>query len=159
MNRQARRGPNDKVHQLKVYQVNVARTNAIHHTALEDAYKQRADLILVQEPHCGEISSTKTQYVLTHGGYDLHSPVTEWTHNPETHPRVHIYTRKGLPPVELVDLTVSRDILIIEISECNITIANIYRKSGDLTALRALEDWEPPVNTLIAGDFNAHHSH
>lgn len=77
---------------LRVLQVNVARTSAIHDTALRTADEQKADVLLIQEPWCDWIAKSERQATKSHPNYHCHSPVQEWRTETDK-PRVLTYTR------------------------------------------------------------------
>ena len=92
----------------------------------------------------------------THPQYDCHSPSRHWTDQRSTHPRVLSYTRKGHGLlVEALQVEASRDMLWVVVN--GFTFVNAYRGGDELDVLQILERWDPPENTMLAGDFNAHH--
>ena len=143
-------------------QHNTARSTNIMHSCLEIAIKSSIDLILIQELWIAADNIT----TVSHAAYYCILPNSQ-----NIRPRVAIYARKqaNLTYCQRTDLTSDSDIIIIDVSSSNINtfqIINIYNeKSLDLdsdqsnyTVKRSLQHIQLSKETLIAGDFNAHHN-
>ena len=92
----------------------------------------------------------------THPQYDCHSPIRHWTDQRSTQPRVLTYTRKGHGLlVEALQVEATRDMHWVLVN--GFTFVNAYRGGDELDVLQTLGRWDPPENTMLAGDFNAHH--
>ncbi|RXG41045.1 hypothetical protein VDGE_20064 [Verticillium dahliae] len=140
---------------LKVFQVNVDKTKACQEAALHFAFEQGFHIVAVQEPWCS-LGSPMNKNTATNPEYKCFSPVSEWT-GLDTRPRVLIYVRTGLPPA--ASFTISdqpcRDTIGVRVLGVN--IVNIYRDYQLPTIINTITSWIPPPNTVITGDFNAHH--
>ena len=147
--------------QLRILQVNVARSPSPHEAALQLAFEQDYHVVLVQEPW---ISSFHTRRLSKHSpAFQLFTPIENWT----CRPRTLTYIRKH-PQLE-AELVPhgpqpNRDLTAVHVSSGNqhVTLLNLYNAPpGSVDAgegLRHLQSQPlPPRSCLIAGDFNLHH--
>ena len=150
---------------ISIMQHNTARYSNIMHSCLETAVKSSIDLVLIQEPSI--IFQDNIAITVSHPAYYCILPNS----SNNIRPRVAIYIRKlaNLTYCQRTDLTSDSDIIILDISGSNIEsfqIINIYNEksldcqlnSTSYTVERSLQSIQLSTETLIVGDFNAHHS-
>ena len=131
-------------------------------TCLEIGIELGTDFILFQEPWVAQDNS----YTISHPSYNAILP--EQPPANKVHPRVTIFHRKlsKFQFCQRTDLNSDSDLLIIDILGSQIPdlqLINIYNEKSlkeppEWTVERALSCLVPSQNTLIGGDFNAHHS-
>src|SRR6266480_3389130 len=148
---------------LSIMQANVGRCNVAHDLALNLAYLNRIDMILIQEPWIH--SDRARRNTKRHPSYDCFAPTDNW----DLRPRTLTYTRKGsnLSAIQLpIDTLPNPDLLCLQIQPRNapkLTTYNIYNapvgSEGAGTALNLLlsQSWHSEQLVLIAGDFNLKH--
>lgn len=118
---------------------------------LADQREEQADIVMIQEPWVG-IPPTKRMMVKAHPNYNVFSPVDSWNSD-DTRPRTLIYVRKHLQADQLRPFP-TRNVTWVRVK--GVTFMNVYRPSDDPTEVdMILENWNPPDNTVIAGDMNA----
>jgi ribonuclease HI len=148
--------------ELQIVQHNTAKTREKMHSCLDTAGRNGVHFILLQEPW---IIGENYEITISHPNYYCILPT-----NPKVRPRVAIYAKKVSPYTYCYrsDLCQDPDILILDILEVNnqnpiLQIINIYNEKSlenqnlGYTIPRALVTIKPAENTLICGDFNAHH--
>ncbi len=150
-------------------QINVGRGAPSHELALTLAFEDQIDIILIQEPY---IYRDLTRCITKrHPSYEAFAPIDNWS---DARPRVLTYVRKnaGLQSTqdrpELADNQAQRDLLFLRISASNsppLLIVNIYNAplgsagaSKASQALISLPSSFVSQPSLIAGDFNLHHT-
>ena len=142
---------------IRFLQNNVATCSDYMVTCLESGLELGTDFILFQEPYIKKDGAT-----ITHPSYNIILPETT------LRPRVAIFHRKlsKFQYCQRNDLS-SSDLLVIDILGSqipNLQLINIYNEKSlepeieSWTIDRALISLIPSKNTIIGGDFNAHHS-
>ncbi|KAI1097229.1 Endonuclease/exonuclease/phosphatase [Jackrogersella minutella] len=141
-----------KMH-LTVFQANVGKKGESHDTALSTAWKEEADVVLIQEPWTDALLRPGRRLTKTHPGYVTFSPVEKW----ENHPYVMSYVWIGDDlRCEQLRPFIFSDICVVQVND--VTLCNIYRhQAKENEVLDMLEGWSQPPRTVIAGDFNAVH--
>ena len=141
---------------LRLYQANVDKGEAAHHAALQLAYEENYNVVLLQEPHTSYNQRKDICRTPEHPGFHCFSPVAYWNSR-DTRPRVLTYVRihKTLKPEQLF-YAQSRDLLWLDVN--GITILNIYNRLEEPEILQRVTAWDPLPNTIVAGDMNASHS-
>jgi endonuclease/exonuclease/phosphatase (EEP) superfamily protein YafD len=152
---------------ISIIQHNTARSQNIMYSVLETAKESATDFVLIQEPWIA--INENMIYTISHPTYDCILP--NIVNN--IRPRVAIYAKKQsvYKFCQRTDLTADSDIIIIDVSDQNIEsfqIINIYNEksldsdsdssSNSYTVERSLQNIQLSKETLVAGDFNAHHS-
>ena len=148
---------------ISILQHNTARNSNVMHSCLETAVKTATDFVLIQEPCIIETDSGFS--TISHSAYHCILPNCS-----NIRPRVAIYARKRskYSYCYRTDLASDSDIIIIDVSGSDIEtfqIINIYNEKNldsesdsSYTVERSLQNIQLSHETLIAGDFNAHHS-
>ena len=147
--------------EIRFLQNNVGRTPDYMVTCLESGLELGTDFILFQEPYIREGST------ISHPSYDAILPSSS-SSSSSIRPRVAIFHRKlsRFGFCQRDDLS-SPDLLVIDIlgsQISNLQLINIYNEKSlepginTWTIERALGDLVPSKNSILAGDFNAHHS-
>jgi ribonuclease HI len=143
-------------------QANVGKGGAAHDAALNLAFENKVDVVLIQEPCVGNLARRITKW---HPGFKSLTPVENWE---QALPRVLTYIRKD-PQLQAVPVPGSwepnGDILAAQVVAWGqrLLLINIYnapRGSVDPgRGLQSLLSFAPlaGVPALIAGDFNLHH--
>ena len=147
---------------ISIMQHNTARSINIMHSCLEIVTKSSIDFVLIQEFWIAADNIT----TVSHAAY-----YCILSNSQNLRPRVAIYVRKqaNLTYCQRTDLTSDSDIIIIDVSSSNINtfqIINIYNEKSldsdsdesSYTVERSLQHIQLSKETLIAGDFNAHHN-
>jgi hypothetical protein len=147
---------------LKFLQNNVNRNQMAMHICLDIEFEQKIDYIALQEPWI-EIDN---QITISHPAY--YCILSE---RQNIRPRVVIFARKGsrFQACLRSDITISSDLQIIDIKDKEnkletLQFINIYNEksleqgNNIYTVNRDLLHIIPSQNTIICGDFNAHHS-
>ena len=148
---------------ISFLQNNTRRTSAAMTSALQIAYEQKTDFVLMQEISINMELNLNT--VVSHSAYYcILSEVNE------LRPRVAIYARKRsrFQAVARYDIISDNDILIIDIIDSKkeletIQLVNIYNEKSlrendnRWTIERCLLKYTPQKYSIITGDFNAHH--
>jgi ribonuclease HI len=140
---------------IRFLQNNVATKSAYMVTCLEIGLELGTDFILFQEPYIRDSST------ISHPSYNVILPETS------LRPRVAIFHRKlsQFQFCQRNDLS-SSDLLVIDILGSQIPdlqLINIYNEKSlepdqnEWTVNRALINLVPSKNTILGGDFNAHH--
>lgn len=154
--------------QLTILQANVGRGAAAHEIALNSAFEDKVDILLVQEPYIFRDLSRRISK--KHRAYECFSPLDDWT---SARPRVLTYIRKGAGidaeqarPHD-VDPPALSDILFLFVSSADsptFLIANVYNAppgsqgaGAAVQALLSLPQSFFPNFSFLAGDFNLHH--
>ena len=141
---------------LRLYQANVDKGEAAHHAALQLAYEENYNIVLLQEPHTSYNLRKDICRTPEHPGFHCFSPVAYWNSR-DTRPRVLTYVRihKTLKPEQLF-YAQSRDLLWLDVN--GITILNVYSRPEEPEILQTVTAWDPLPNTIVAGDMNVSHS-
>lgn len=149
-----------RLKQLLIFQINVGRSWAAHETALQLAYEQQCQAVLIQEPWV--FSDHSRRLSKHHPAFSQFSPVEDWA----ARPRVLTYIRKH-PQVSAIQVPLGfpcRDLLAISVSSTqqSILLVNIYNApTGSIDEHQGLEALLPSSATaspyLLAGDFNLRH--
>jgi Endonuclease-reverse transcriptase len=147
---------------ISFLQNNVNKSSSNMTSCLQIAFEQKIDFILFQEPW---INAT-FQYTVSHSSYYCFLPESR-----ENRPRVAIFARKRsrFQLNQRPDLCNDSDLLVIDIIDTKnqldpIQLVNIYNEKSQeegintRTIERALIEIQPAKYSIIAGDFNAHHS-
>jgi hypothetical protein len=131
---------------LQVMQVNVGKGGAAHETALNLAYEEGIDLILVQEPWIH--SNLDRRIPKKHPAYSCFTPTEKW----DKRPRVLTYVRKH-PQIRAYIVsepwTANRDILLLCVWAWGLQlhIANTYNAPHGCTdpgqGVKHLLSWTP----------------
>lgn len=113
-----------RLKQLLIFQINVGRSWAAHETALQLAYEQQCQAILIQEPWVFPDPSRRLSK--RHPAFSQFSPVEDWA----PRPRVLTYIRKH-PQLSAAQVPMGppcRDLLAISVSSSqqSILLVNIY---------------------------------
>lgn len=147
-------------------QVNVGRGGAANNLALQQAFENQCDFLLVQEPWIG--TNPDRQLSKRHNAYQAYAPEKAWTDRP----RVITYAQCGsnAPRIEKQqDLlgTSCLDTLVVEITSGNmpepIYIINIYNapqgciREGSAVRNIISSPMLMQKRSIIGGDFNLHH--
>ena len=147
--------------QLRILQVNVARSPSPHEAALQLAFEQEYHVVLVQEPW---ISNFREQRLSKHHpAFQLFTPIEDWSNRPRTLTYIHKHPQLK---AELVPhgFQPSRDLTAVQVGsgDQQLTLLNLYNApprtvdSGE--GLKHLTSQSLPVGPcLVAGDFNLHH--
>ena len=141
---------------IKIFQANVDKCQESHSAALNLAYTEGFNVVILQEPNTSfnqQKGLCRTQH---HPGFTCFSPVDHWNSN-DTRPRVMTYVKidKSIRAEQLAP-TRHRDLLWVKVNDT--TILNIYNRPEAQDTLPALENWTPPANCVVAGDMNAYHT-
>ena len=150
---------------VQFLQQNVDKNPNKMHTCLQIALELNIDFILFQEPYINVNNMT----TISHSAFYCIIPETE-----RTRPRVMIFAKKSsrFQFCQRSDIYSDTDIIIIDIHDSLninanadvIQLINIYNEkslsnnSNKWTVERSLQHITPAKNTIICGDFNAHHS-
>ncbi|KAM3462859.1 hypothetical protein MY5147_009760, partial [Beauveria neobassiana] len=120
------------------------------------AFLEGYSVVILQEPNTSynkQKQLCRTQY---HPGFLCFSPVDSWSTN-DTRPRVMTYVKiDSKIQAEQISPTKHRDLLWVRVN--GVTILNIYNRPEVKDTLKALEEWTPPENCVVAGDMNASHT-
>src|SRR5271156_200001 len=144
--------------EIKFLQNNVATSSNYMVTCLEIGLELGTDFILFQEPYIRDGNT------ISHPSFNVILPNSSST----IRPRVAIFHRKlsRLQYCQRDDLS-SSDLLVIDIlgsQTPDLQLINIYNERSlepgieEYTIERALINLIPSKNTILGGDFNAHHS-
>ena len=161
---------------ISIIQHNTNRNPNVMYSLLEIARESATDFVLVQEPWIEADKKDKNViYTISHPTYNCILPNTV----NGIRPRVAIFAKKQsvYKFCQRTDITADSDIIIIDVSGQNIDsfqIINVYNEkslnsdadadadadadSTDYTVERSLQNIQLSMETLIAGDLNAHHS-
>jgi hypothetical protein len=147
-----------------ILQHNTNKNQYVMHSCLESAIKFKTDFICIQEPWIA--FNNNAAYTVSHSAYYCILPDSQ-----NIRPRVAIYARKqsSFSFCHRTDLTSDTDIVIVDVSGPGIEtfqIINIYNEKSldsdpeftDYTVERSLQYVQLSHETLIVGDFNAHHN-
>lgn len=140
---------------LKIFQANVDKGKGAHYAALQLAFQENYNIVLIQEPNTFYNAQKGLCRAQHHPGFLCFSPIDSWTNN-LTRPRVLTYVRidrkiqaeQLLPPHH-------QDLLWVQVN--GTTILNIYNRPEEETLLDIIESWTPPNRCVVAGDMNAFH--
>jgi hypothetical protein len=153
---------------LTLLQINVGRGASAHEIALEQAFTEKIDVLLVQEPYV--FTDLSRRITKRHPSYECFTPIDSWT---PRRPRVLTYVRKGAglrtsqtrPLPE--DSPALPDILFLTItslSGSSLLVVNIYNAPpgsiGASEATRALTLLPTSLflqPSFVAGDLNLQH--
>ncbi|KAJ3498353.1 hypothetical protein NLG97_g1182 [Lecanicillium saksenae] len=124
---------------------------------LQLAYEKNYNVVLLQEPHSSYNEKKDLCRVPDHPGFLCFSPVSYWNSR-ATRPRVLTYVRKqrNIQPEQLT-VCQTRDLLWVVVN--GTTILNVYNDPQVTETITAITQWDVPLNTIVAGDMNAHHLH
>ena len=148
---------------ISFLQNNTRMTSAVMTSALQIAYEQKIDFVLMQEISINKELNLNT--VVSHPSYYCILPEVNGLR-----PRVAIYAgkRSRFQAVARYDIISDNDILIIDIIDSKkkletIQLVNIYNEKSlkendrSWTIERCLLKYTPQNYSIITGDFNAHH--
>ena len=146
---------------LTFLQNNVGRRANSMHTCLQIGVDQKIDFILFQEPWMSDDNT----FTISHSNYYCILP-----ENKNVRSRVAIFARKksNFQACLRSDICSDNDLLIIDIQDnknqyAPIQLINIYNEkslmeqNNSWTVNRSLLQLMPTKNSIICGDFNAHH--
>ena len=147
---------------IKLIQHNTARSTIPMHSCLETAVRNQIDCVLIQEPWVMQTDDSFS--TVSHPAYYGLLPS-----GTSVRPRVAAFARKASRYVftQRTDLGADSDMLVLDVSGSDIEtfqIVNIYNEKSldDLvdgyTVQRSLQHYTLQKQTLVLGDFNAHHS-
>src|SRR5215471_1868383 len=148
---------------ISFLQYNTNRNQNIMHSCLEIAIKSSIDFVLIQEPWIA--FNNNAAFTISHPSYYCILPNTL-----DIRSRVAIFARKlaNYQFCYRTDLTSDSDMIIIDVSGEDIEtfqVINIYNEKSldseadnSYTMERSLQYIQLSYETLIVGDFNAHHS-
>ena len=151
---------------LVLLQANVGKGAAAHEIALNTAYDEGIDIVLIQEPYVFDYNRRISK---KHPAFECFSPLDDWS---AARPRVLTYMRKGAgiraeQSRPAADLAALSDLLFLSImspSSPALLIVNAYNAprgcrghGAAVQALSTLPQTSFPSHTLLAGDFNLHH--
>ena len=145
---------------IEIMQYNTARSIPIMHSCLESAFQAKTDFLLIQEPWIAE----DNKGTISHPAFESILPQKQ-----DIRPRVIIYIRKAsiYKYCARPDIISDSDIIILNISGPGVKdfqLINIYNERSlspnneEWTLNRSLNSIQPEGNTIICGDFNAHHN-
>ena len=141
----------------QVMQANVNRTAINHAVALETAAQHEVDIVCIQEPWVDEdVAREKTQ---SHPSYRIFAPESTWS----ARPRAMLYSKKGLRAEQTWLGTAHPDVVVADISlgHDTLRVASVYNAGpssiGSQEGLRHVMSHPLTGNTLLCGDYNAHH--
>ncbi|OAA57839.1 reverse transcriptase [Akanthomyces lecanii RCEF 1005] len=141
---------------IKFFQANVDKGKEAHSAALQLAFLEGYNVVILQEPNTSYNKQKKLCRTQYHPGFLCFSPVDFW-HNNDTRPRVMTYVKIDRKiQAEQITPAKHRDLLWVRVS--GITILNLYNRPEVDSTLQVLEDWTPPENCIVAGDMNALHT-
>lgn len=148
---------NNRPISLRLFQANVDKCESAHYAALQLAFEKDYNVVLLQEPYSSYSEKKDICRVPDHPGFTCFSPVSYWNSR-ATRPRVLTYVRKHrrIQPEQL-SVVLSRDLLWVVVN--GTTILNVYNDPQVTETITAITQWNVPVNTIVAGDMNAHHLH
>jgi hypothetical protein len=153
--RRARRSQQPR--DLQVCWANLRKSQPLHITMLQIAYKQDIDVLCVQE--IWTQASTRTQ---NHSGYDCYALVDNWEQDNKKEynairPRVLTYIRKGLGLcVQQRRLVPSRDMLWIDVNKR--AILNVYKEPYTSEIINYVTYLVSLSSCLVKKDFNVWHN-
>ena len=130
----------------------MGKSPAAHTALLQQCWEEHIDVILTQEP---SVTNDGPNRFSSHPGYDAFVPVDNWD-GIATQPRVITYVRKSSRlKTRQKRPWRSRDLLWLEVD--HFTIINVYKPPHEplSEATRLLLGLRPPLNCVVAGDFNA----
>ena len=151
---------------IRVLQHNVAKSTNTMISCLEYAFDQKTDIILMQEPWIGD-----NEITISHLAYDRIMPdrsaeMIDQNKKPRT--MTFVLKKSALKITPRPDITNDPDIQVLHITGIDIEdcmIYNIYNEknqlsstSNEYTVDRSLIKVELLSNSIICGDFNAHHA-
>ena len=141
---------------IKVFQANVDKGKEAHSAALQLAFLEGYNVVILQEPSTSYNKQKQLCRTHYHPGFLCFSPVDSWSNN-DTRPRVMTYVKiDSKIQAEQITPAKHRDLLWVRVN--GITILNIYNRPEVESTLQVLEDWTPPENCVFAGDMNASHT-
>ncbi|OWT42476.1 reverse transcriptase [Pochonia chlamydosporia 170] len=140
---------------LKIFQANVDKGEGAHCAALQLAFQEGYNIVLIQEPNTSYNAQKGLCRTQHHPGFLCFSPVDSWTNN-ITRPRVLTYVRiaRNIQAEQLLPAR-HRDLLWVKVN--GTVILNIYNRPEEETSLDVIESWTPPNRCIVAGDMNAFH--
>jgi len=139
--------------QLTILQVNVDKSWRNHEEALRLADHGRYDVVLLQEPCCG---NNEQNFIPKNKNYRAFSPVTHWPTEKTGWPGVLTYTRiTSNLAVHQIRQYAGRDILVIQVNK--VKIINIYNHTERQAVRQVIGQPAPSGKVLLAGDWNARH--
>ncbi|OAA53985.1 reverse transcriptase [Akanthomyces lecanii RCEF 1005] len=139
--------------QLTILQVNVDKSWTIHEEALRLADHGQYDVVLIQEPCCG---NDERNLIPKNRNYRAFSPTTHWPTEKTGWPGVLTYTR--IPSNLEVHQTkhyAGTDILLTQVNDLH--IINIYNHADRQPVQHILSEPAPTGRVLLAGDWNTRH--
>src|SRR6266480_5745514 len=160
---QKRNGNQNITSKIQFLQQNADKNGSKMHTCLQIGLELNIDFVLFQEPFVNTDSMT----TISHSAYYCIMPESE-----KIRPRVMIFAKKNsrFQFCQRSDICSDTDILIIDINDSLnsnaeiIQLTNIYNEkslsegSNEWTVKRSLQNITPAKNSIVCGDFNAHHS-
>ena len=153
---------------LKIMQVNVGRGGVANDLALQYAFQDQCDILLIQEPWIG--ADLDRKMTKKHVKYQAYAPQEIWTERP----RVISYIHQDLCGIQVEkrqDLAIepSADLLILELKgkglrEPKVYITNAYNaprgseREGETAQVAMRSQILMQECNILAGDFNLHHN-
>ena len=157
----------DKTISIKILSINVGRSSSAHQIALDTAFNIQIDFLLIQEPYI--FRDVTRKITRNHPSFECFTPVDDWS----IRPRVLTYIRRGIAlhtrqeRPSFTDQGGIGDILILSSRTSNnsqFSIINIYNAppgainpGSGVNTLLSLPS-PPHANSILAGDFNLHHT-
>ncbi|KAI0998430.1 hypothetical protein K3495_g9766 [Podosphaera aphanis] len=151
---------------LKIFSVNVGRCSATHQIALETAFENCIDILLIQEPYISKDIARKL--TCKNPSYQCFTLIDDCS----IRPRVLAYANKnnGLSFVQdapVTDLEVGKGDLLLTIKfpgNVDVKVINVYNAppgaidpGAEPSFLYSLAETNFLPKTILAGDFNLHH--
>ncbi|KAM3450573.1 hypothetical protein NHJ6243_009776 [Beauveria neobassiana] len=141
---------------IKIFQANVDKGKEAHSAALQLAFLEGYNVVILQEPNTSYKKQKKLCRTQYHPGFLCFSPVDSW-HNNDTRPRVMTYVKIDRKiQAEQITPAKHRDLLWVRVN--GITILNLYNRPEVESTLQVLKDWALPEKCEVAGDMNAFHT-
>jgi hypothetical protein len=153
----------NSIEKIQFLQQNVDRNDSKMHMCLQTGLELNIDFVIFQEPFI----NTNSMTTISHSSYYCIMPESE-----NIRPRVMIFAKKNsrFQFCQRSDICSDTDLLIIDINDSLnpksevIQLINIYNEkslsndNNEWTVKRSLQNIIPNKNTILCGDFNAHHS-
>ncbi|KAJ3499128.1 hypothetical protein NLG97_g581 [Lecanicillium saksenae] len=140
---------------IKIFQANVDKCGESHSAALQLAFLEGFNVVILQEPNTSYNKQKQLCRTQHHPGFICFSPVDSWFNN-DTRPRVMTYVKiDNQLQAEQITPTRHRDLVWVKVN--GITILNVYNRPEVEETLSILENWTPTRNCIVAGDMNAYH--
>lgn len=150
-----------------IFSVNVGSCSSAHQIALQNAFTNQIDILLIQEPYISR--NIDRRITFKHSAFECFTPVDDWS----IRPRVLTHSKKNN------SLTYSQerpdsgselglgDILFLSVEfppYPRLLVVNVYNAlpgatnpGAGVSRLITLADAQFPSKTILAGDLNLHH--